>query len=179
MSGNTAPLIRTPRFRLDFRRLLPILAVVVAVSLIYGVFMLLRPDPPIAAPIRKQLTSALLLPAAETVMIDADSIKYDSGLKVLSFDAPIDGIRLSVSEQPTPENFTDIPQVYDKVVEQMRVYKKFETAIGIVYLTKPESRKGSQTAVMNTKGTLLFANPDKDLSDDQWRRFFNSFDVVR
>ena len=28
-------------------------------------------------------------------------------------------------------------------------------------------------AVFNAKGSLFFAKPDKNLSDDEWKRFFN------
>jgi hypothetical protein len=84
-----------------------------------------------------------------------------------------------LSEQPTPDSFTDVPQVYDKVVDSMQEYQKFDVDVGTVHLTRPPSLNGKQAAVLNTKGTLLFAKPDKDLSEDQWRRFFNSFVVEK
>ena len=32
---------------------------------------------------------------------------------------------------------------------------------------------------MNAKGTLMFVKPERDLSDDQWRKLFNGFEVVK
>jgi hypothetical protein len=37
---------------------------------------------------------------------------------------------------------------------------------------------GKQTAVTNTKGTLLFAQANQDMSSDDWRKFFAQFAVV-
>jgi hypothetical protein len=148
-------------------------------SICAGLFALVRPDPPIPGKFKKQLTSTLLLPTPDIAVIDQTSVKYAADIKVLSLNTSLDGVAIALSEQPTPESFTDIPQAYDKVIEQMHEYRKFETDIGVVHLTKPPNRHGGQTAVVNTKGTLLFANPIRTLSDDQWRRLFTSMEVVR
>jgi len=33
--------------------------------------------------------------------------------------------------------------------------------------------------VMSTKGTLMFVKPERDLSDDQWRKLFNSLEITK
>jgi hypothetical protein len=109
--------------------------------------------------------------------VDRKTVKYDSGLKLLSFTASVGGISTVFSEQPTPDSFNDAPQIYDKVLERMNDYSKFDVVAGTVHLTRPSDLGGKQAAVMNTKGTLLFAKPDRDLSTDQWRRLFLGVNV--
>ena len=151
----------------------------VAVGGLIIVGLLLGQKPPIPRPIKQQVTSTILAPKSSSFATDRESVKYSPNLKLLTFNVQTDTIKVVVSEQPTPENFIDIPQVYDKVVEGMGEYQKFDTAVGTVHLTRPKELKGKQAAVLDTKGTLMFAKPEKDLSDDQWRKFFNSLDIVR
>jgi hypothetical protein len=142
--------------------------VVLAVILL---MVLMLAKPAIPPRIKNQLTSTLLLPTRHAE-IDHDTIKYDAKLKLLSFYVTAFDQRILISQQPTPETFTDAPQVYEKVINHMREYKKFETDIGTVHLTQPPDTKGGQTAVLNTKGTLLFAKPSGQLTPDQWRQLF-------
>lgn len=107
------------------------------------------------------------------------SIKLDAGSHFLSYVSEVGSMQITVSMQPTPEGFVDVPQAFDKLVEKMNQYSVFESLNGKVYLTKPQELNGGQTAVMNAKGTLLFAKPIGDLTDDQWRSFFNQLDVVK
>jgi hypothetical protein len=151
----------------------------VAVGGMIIIALLLGQKPPIPRPIKQQVTSTILAPKSSSIVTDRESVKYDTKIKLLTYNAQINEIKVVVSQQPTPENFTDIPQVYDKMVEGMSEYLKFDVAVGTVHLTRPKELAGKQAAVLNTKGTLMFAKPDKDLSDDQWRKFFNSLDIVR
>ena len=141
--------------------------------------LLLLPKPPIPGPIKQQLTSTLLVPKNSRVAVDRQSAKYDTSLKLLTFNATAFGKQLVVSEEPTPDEFVDVPQAYQKVLDSMNDYSDFDTAIGSVHLARPSNLHGKQAAVLNAKGTLLFAKPAGDLSTDQWRQFFNSFDVER
>jgi hypothetical protein len=161
------------------KRMWLIMGVVLAVGLIVVGIMLLAPKPPIPGPIKKQVTSTLIVPQLADVTIDRQSVKYDDKLKLLSYTADVYGISTVISEQPTPDSFTDIPQVYDKVTASMNEYSKFDTDIGTVHITRPKELDGKQAAVLNTKGTLLFAKPERDLSDEQWRKFFGSFEVEK
>jgi hypothetical protein len=71
----------------------------------------------------------------------------------------------------------NIPGALGKFVEAMNNYQSFETTVGTVHLTKPKSQNGKQAAVLNIKGTLLFARAESNLSDDQWQAFFNHLQV--
>jgi hypothetical protein len=161
------------------KRLWLVVAAIVAIGLIVAGVMLLAPKPPIPGPIKKQVTSTIVVPQLADAVIDRQSVKYDDKLKLLTYTLAAYGVNMVVSEQPTPDSFTDIPQVYDKVTAGMGEYSKFETDIGTVHITRPKELHGKQAAVLNTKGTLLFAKPERDLSDDQWRKFFGSFTVEK
>jgi hypothetical protein len=82
-----------------------------------------------------------------------------------------------VSEQSTPDQFTDIPAVYDKFLETFNQDSSFEVPAGKVYLGRPPNMEGRQAAVMNSQGTLMFVKPTTDLSGDQWRQLFLSFEI--
>lgn len=130
--------------------------------------------------IKKQISFVILLPQGDqSVKIDRASFKYDSNLKVLTFVVTCFGIKNTVSEEAAPDAFNDIPGYYDKLIETLNGYSTFGTVIGNVSLTRPVEFHGDQSAVLNAKGTLLFAHPVKDLSDSQWREFFNSLNVIK
>jgi len=137
------------------------------------------PKPPIPGPIKRQLTSTLILPNTSRYPVDRATTKYDAKIKQLTFNSTAFSQDVVVSEQPTPDSFTDVPQVYQKVLESMSDFADFDTGIGTVHLTRPANLGGKQAAVLNAKGTLLFAKPSSDLTEDQWRQFFNSVDVSR
>ncbi len=134
--------------------------------------MLVLSQEPVPNSIRKQLTSALLLSQATQAIIDRSSVKYNTHDRLLTFQVAYSGTQLTVSEQPTPGQFVDIPTAYDKVVENMNKYTSFAVDSGTVHLTRPKDSGGAQVAVLNARGTLMFVKSDKDLDDDDWRRFF-------
>ncbi len=153
--------------------------ILVVVAIAATLYYFLRTQQVIPVSIKTQLTSPLLMPTDKTVAaIDQGSVKYDSKIKVLTYDVQLDGIKVVMSQQPTPESFIDVPDVYTKVLEGMNEYQKFELAIGVIHLTRPPDLKGKQSAVLNSKGTLLFASPEEDLTEDQWRRFFKDVQLV-
>jgi hypothetical protein len=161
------------------KRLWLVVGSIVAIGLVVIVIMLLGPKPPVPAEIKSAVTSTILVPQAHDVVVSRESMNYDSQLKLLTYTATAYGVKTVVSEQPTPESFIDIPQVYDKVVTGMNEYGTFDSDSGTVNLTRPKDLGGKQAAVMNTKGTLMFVKPERDLSDDQWRKLFNGLEVIR
>jgi hypothetical protein len=149
------------------------------IGIVVITILLLAPKSPLPNSIVKQASYVVLAPLSGPVTVDRDSAKYDAKLSLLSYNVMLDGVKVVVSQQPTPDSFTDIPQVYDKVVANMNEYQKFDVIVGTVHLTRPKDLGGKQAAVINTKGTLLFAKPDAELTDNQWRMFFKSIDALR
>jgi hypothetical protein len=156
--------------------LVSISIIIVAVAIV-GVLVWRKPFIP--GKIKGSVTSTIFVPAGPQVKNQSATVKYDSSLKLLSYQSIAYGVNTTVSEQPTPQNFIDIPEVYDKVVTSYNQYENFDTAAGTVYLTRPKNQNGRQVAVMNSKGTLMFVKADRDLSDDQWRKFFNNLQIVK
>ena len=161
------------------KRLRLIVVIVAVLGLVVIVAMLLGPKPPVPAEVKRAVTSTILIPKTRNVVVSRESMSYNSQIKLLTYQAIVYGTKTVVSEQPTPESFIDIPQVYDKLVASMNEYSKFDSTSGTVHLTRPSNLKGKQTALMNAKGTLMFVKPESDLTEDQWRKFFNGIDVVK
>ena len=82
----------------------------------------------------------------------------------------------TITEQPTPDTFTDIPAFSQKFFEQAGEYKSFDSVNGTVHLLHPQ--KGvKDAAAMNAKGTLMFVNPQIGFSEDEWRKLCKSITV--
>lgn len=112
--------------------------------------------------------------------VDRDSVKtsLNGNDRLVTFTAHSPSKALAFTEQAVPDSFNDVPQVYDKLIEKLRGYSSFDSVNGTVSLTRPEELKGGQTAVMKSKGTLVFIKPEKDLSTDDWRRLVNNLQFV-
>lgn len=110
---------------------------------------------------------------------DESTIVMNTEDQLLSFSVRRGNNKVSMSEQPTPDSFSDAPQIYQKLLDQLHQYAEIDTVVGKVTLTHPEELKGGQSAVVNTsKGTLMFAHPEHDLTDLQWKEYFNTLRVV-
>lgn len=159
------------------RRWWLIVAIVVAFELAVGaaVFLLLRPALPSA--IRKQLSLTPLVPRGPVVAIDRGSVTYSPASQVLTYNTEAFGGRIVINEQPTPDYFTQTPGAYAELRKAMNEYQQLVTPAGTIYLTRPKDLGGRQIAILNTAGTLVFARPDSDLTNDQWRKFFASMAI--
>ena len=145
--------------------------------MVIGAVTRLWPKPLIPKNIQSEVTSVIFVPNSPQVVNQKGTAKYNGNLKLLSYKANVFGVNAVISEQPTPETFTDIPQVYQKVLDSWNDYEDFNVPQGTVYLTRPGGKNATEAGVMNSKGTLLFVKPDKDLTDTQWRQLFNSIEV--
>ena len=112
--------------------------------------------------------------------VDRQTIKYSnsSGDRLVSFVANNHTNTLTFTEQAQPESFTDVPDVYTKLIQKLQGYATIESVNGQVDLTRPTELHGAQTAVLKAKGTLIFIKPNQNLSVDQWRQLINNLDFV-
>src|SRR4051794_10749863 len=90
---------------------------VAGLGVVVIVILLLAPKNPVPGPVRKQLSSTLFVPREAGAEVDRQSVKYDGSQKLLTYNVTYAGTSLVVSEQPTPEQFIDIPDVYKKLVD--------------------------------------------------------------
>lgn len=102
--------------------------------------------------------------------VDYSTIKYDTAHKGTSFVVTGKGNKMTFAEQTTPDQFNDIPQYWQRFVDKLNGYKSFDSPDGKVALIRPQNLNQKQAAVFNGKGTLMFIYPEKDLSDNDWRK---------
>ncbi len=153
--------------------------IVAAIGLVVILGLVLGPKAAVPGSIKRQVTSTLLVPQGGDTQVNRESMKYDSSIKLLTFNAVMGETKMVFSEQPTPDSLNDIPQVFDNLMSSMGQYSSFVTDTGTVNLTRPKELVGKQAAVLNSKGTLMFVKPDKDLSEDQWRKLFKNLAIVK
>lgn len=135
----------------------------------------------IPSAIKKQTSFVIFYPGPDpAVVVDAESFKYDNQAKLMSYVITYANIPITIAEQATPQNLIDIPQAYDKLIETLSEYGSFQSYYDKVSLTHPKEFNGQQSAVMNSRGTLVFAHPTQgDLTEDQWKKLFNGFEIIR
>jgi hypothetical protein len=150
----------------------PIIAFLITVGTI-GLFVFVRKPPVIPHNIQKQVNFAIFYPQVSSqASIQKTTFKYDPSLKQLSFIVNFSGRQITFAEQSSPDSFADDPNFYPKFIEKLNGYATFDSVDGRVDLTRPKEVK-SQAAVMNSKGTLMFAKSNGDISEDNWKQLFN------
>lgn len=159
---------------------MPVAIIAVLLLAAAGYWFFLRAQPPIPLAVTSQASFAVFYPADRHILsVKKGSALYDRTTGTLRFAASApDGLQVSFSEQATPGSFVDVPQVYSSLLASLQNYSSFDSINGSVALTLPKEFNGGQSAVMNSKGTLLFARPSRNLTEDQWRRIFNSLHTV-
>ena len=152
------------------------LALVLALSIVSTIAIAAhyRKKPLIPVVVRKAVTYTIFVPnGAGDYSLKTPTLNYVMTTQQLSYHLKnTAGSDVLLSMQPSPESFSDVPQVYEALVGKLNQYASFDSVQGRVFLTRPKELNGAQSAVMNAKGTLLFARPSKDLTEDQWRSFF-------
>jgi hypothetical protein len=133
---------------------------------------------PIDQKIIKKANFVIAVPTDNKV-VKKESVVFNQEAGALSYKANYKGTIFNVSEQPTPDIFTENGNVYGYKLDQMRQFQELQTSLGKVTLTKPEELKGKVVAVSNVNGNLMFITADKDLSKSQWQDFYNNLQLIR
>jgi hypothetical protein len=138
---------------------------------------------PLPEEISKSINFTVYVPPSDenakyTLDKSKTSFQKESGVLSLIILTP-KGNKVSTSQQIIPETFKDIPSYYPKLLTKLNEYAEFHTRYGTVTLTKPTELKGGQTAVSTAGGTLLFATPEKNMTEQEWKHFFDSLEVIR
>lgn len=173
-------LVSTLRHTRDHWLLYAVATILVAGGITAAILFAFRPTSPFSGNVKQQVSYVIFYPPKSAgLKVDKSSINYNSSTKVLTFNATADGNQLAFSEQAAPDQFTDIPQYLPRLTQLLNTYTSFNSALGNVYLTRPSELKGSQSALFVGAGTMTFVHPRHDLSDDFWRRFFNTLSEVK
>ena len=162
------------------RNRIPFLLLIFAAFVcIAGALVLRRDKPVIPASISSQAVSTIFVPKGDMYRIDSASAKYDAPDKLLTFKITSKGKSVATfAEQPTPDQFVDIPESAPKFFQQAGEYKVFASNYGTVHLLHL-GKSVNNAAAMNAQGTLLFVNPSIKFSEDDWRRLFKQLVVLQ
>jgi hypothetical protein len=161
-----------------------IVMVAIGVSLLsigLSLYFVLRPQKPdIIRQTQKKVGFTIFAPSRDdkTWLLNKESIEYDTTVGVLTLHIQQGSNSIVITEQATPEPFTDIPNYSSIFLGKLNEYKELTVSLGTISLTHPTELKGSQSAVMNVRGTLMFLHPTTDLSDNEWKSVFNSLQTL-
>ena len=171
------------RINLDISKKILLTFIAVLFFLTAGLILAfqLLPHNPLPDNINKQVRYKVIYPS-QTGQIDPNSYKYQTEQKTLSYKINRNGGEIVFTEQPAPEALGTGSQPYYPAIS-IHPYAQFNTNLGPVALTKfyqPGSFKQvGQAAVLASGGTLLIANSQKNLTNEQWKELFDSLKITR
>lgn len=152
---------------------------VILVAVAVGLWLGLRSTEPFPQSVLKEVNYPLFYPSQlNQVKISKPSIKYNKQQGSISYIVYLNQTELTFSEQASPETFTYDSSLYPQFVDKFGNYASFDSLDGTVYLTQlPGSN--SQTAIMDSKGTLLFVRTDNStMSQNRWKLLFNTIEFT-
>jgi hypothetical protein len=155
-----------------------ILMLFIAVALVY--YFVLRPKPsPVPTAIKQQVDFKVLYPGGYDIV--ADSWKYTRSQGSLTFIVRKDDYTTTFTEQKVPLVFQDDAAAYNRFIGSLRPAANFKTRLGMVsltnFVTTTDFQQAGQGGLLNTNGTLLVAHPSHNLSDEDWRKLFDSLTI--
>jgi len=124
----------------------------------------------------KSITSSVQFPIfypkpSKQIIIKQPSFKYDKSDGQVSFIVSYKGSSITFAEQSSPDSFSADPNFYPAFIQKLNGYGTFSGVDGRVDLTLP-SETHEQTAIMNAKGTLVFASTSGQISESNWKLLF-------
>ena len=141
-----------------------------------GVFWWTNSQPPISSKVRDKVSFAILSPKHSDYRIAPESVRYDSSAKILTFSLKHDDTSITFTEQATPDLIASFPDMLSRQFDMKKNKKTIATSAGTIYVATNQDLHQQQVGAMNSKGTLLFAQPNHALDEDTWRQLFS--DVV-
>lgn len=137
----------------------------------------------IPSAIRSELTFSpfvLSLESNEFKATDYRLSQAETDVQLLSFVLTSKDIQITVSEYPQPPQFTDIPEYKERFLSNViKQYAAVQTASGTIYLGRQEKQGNKQLAIMMERGLIVLMNPNKDLTDQQWRVIGEQLEIQR
>ena len=168
---------RAARYKKSYISIAIVLILIVAGGLIY--YFVYSNTIPIPKAVRKEVKFAILYPQSNrTTVYNKASFKYAKSLGQLSFIVNFDGNNITFAEQTTPEPFNATTTFFSSFTQRIGSYATINTTDGQAVLTLPK-QTNQETAVMNTKGTLLFASSTSNLSESSWTLLLNTLQSIQ
>lgn len=157
-----------------------IAGIIVVAILVVAVIWWKRSTTIVPPSIANQASFVIFYPAnGSQITIQKTSFKYDNTNKQVSFIVAYQGQSITFGEQSSPDSFSDDQNFYPQFIQSLNGYSTFSSANGSVDLTKP-TETNHETGVMNSKGTLLFAQDTTgNLSENAWKQLFNALIFIQ
>jgi hypothetical protein len=156
-----------------------IVGIVIVLAVAIAVYVHCMKPSVVPSTIRKRANFAIFYPnPSKQIYIPVNSFKYDASLNQVAFVVRFAGRSVTFAEQPSPDSFAADPTFYSNFITKLGGYATFSSIDGTVSLTEP-AQVDTQTAVMNTKGTLLFAKSSGNINENNWKLLFNSLSYTQ
>jgi len=157
--------------------------VAVAIAILFSLWLfLIHPDIPVPASIRQKAAFEIIYPSGKTARADSSSFNYQQSQQSLSFTVRAFDSDIIFTEQPAPENAGTGEGVYYPALG-LHPYAQFQSKLGPVALARFYESKTlkprGQSAVLISRGTLLIAHTDRNLSNNQWKQLFESLKITK
>lgn len=164
------------------KKIFPIILIILALSIVaFAVYSKNTEEPaPISKEVMSKINFLIYYPNnEETWTTDDSKTEFESESGVLIMNSSNGSASIVLSQQSAPDVFNDVPDQYQRMLNSLNQHTEILTSFGTITITRPAELNGGQSAVGNLNGTLLFAKPDKDLNDAEWKEFFKSMEVIR
>lgn len=137
----------------------------------------------IPAPVRSELTFSPFIVTLDNRDYTATDYKLsavDTDVQLLSFKVSFEGKAVTVSEYVQPPQFVEIPEFKERFLNNViKQYATVQTANGTVYLGRQVKQDDRQLGIMLERGLIIMFNPDQELSQAEWRRLGDQFDIQK
>lgn len=116
-----------------------------------------------------------VLPIGGEKSITDNKVLYDPEKKVASYKDTINGIPVTISQQPMPESFNDDPDgEVRKIAENFSANTEIKAGGLTGYLGT--SAKGPQSMVLKKRSMLIFIFSEKTIPNDAWGQYISSLE---
>ena len=155
--------------------------VITIIGILLGMAILGNPDP-VPLVVRQKLNSPVIYPKTTSqTTINQNSYRYQSAEKVLTFSVVSSGTSMVLSEQLAPNSTSSITQEYYELLG-LHPIAEIQTKLGLAvlvnfYASGDFGEVIGQDAALVDKGTLLIAQPAKQLSAETWKDFLDNLVV--
>lgn len=133
--------------------------------------------------VRQDLTFSPLIVTLDNRDYTATNYKLsnvESDVQLLSFVVKFGDKTVTVSEYPQPPQFVEIPEFRERFLNNViKQYATVQTANGTLYLGKQPKQNDRQLAILLERGLIVMFNPESDLSQAEWRRLGDQFDIQK
>lgn len=107
------------------------------------------------------------------------STQYDKSSKTILFKLQNKNNNvLTFSQQATPESNVVSSEVFDTQLASLPQVTKFDSVNGSVAITKP-TNGGQSTAIMRSKGTIVYIYSKDQIQTEDWRILFNDLELIQ